>query len=401
MPNYKYVAMNNKGEKISGYYMADMPEEVLAMIEENDYLPIQIKEQIDPRDKDIFEGLKRVTTKDIYIFCRQFHTMIDAGSNISSALDVLRIQTENTKFKKVINVLYEDVQKGISLSEAMGKHNKIFPDLLINMIETGEVSGNLDLILERMAMHYENENKVNNKVKSAMVYPVVLMILSISVVAFLMIFIMPVFINMFESMGTKLPVPTLMLMGISKALTSYWYIIISILGIVGYGVKKGISTPNGKYALDRVKLSLPVIKNLNEKVIVARFTRTLSTILTSGISLVSGLEAVEKVIGNKVVERKLSIAREQILKGINLSEALGETKAFPPMLNSMIKIGEESGKLDEILDRTANFYDEELDTSIKQFTTIIEPIMIVIMGGIIAFIVLAMMMPMFNMYSAL
>jgi type IV pilus assembly protein PilC len=252
-----------------------------------------------------------------------------------------------------------------------------------------------------MAMHYENENKVNNKVKSAMVYPVVLMILSISVVAFLMIFIMPVFINMFESMGTKLPVPTLILMGISKVLTSYWYIIVLILGIVGYGIKKAMSTPSGKYALDGVKLSIPVLKNLNEKVIVARFTRTLSTILTSGISLVSGLEAVEKVIGNKVVERKLSMAREQILKGINLSEALEETKAFPPMLNSMIRIGEESGKLDEILDRTANFYDEELDTSIKQFTTIIEPIMIVIMGGIIAFIVLAMMMPMFNMYSAL
>jgi len=172
--------------------------------------------------------------------------MIDAGSNISSALDVLRIQTENTKFKKVINVLYEDVQKGISLSEAMGKHNKIFPELLINMIKTGEVSGNLDLILERMAMHYENENKVHNKVKSAMVYPVVLMILSISVVAFLMIFIMPVFINMFESMGTKLPLPTLILMGISKVLTSYWYIILLILGIVGYGIKKALSTPNGK-----------------------------------------------------------------------------------------------------------------------------------------------------------
>ncbi|MEG0773381.1 type II secretion system F family protein [Clostridium sp.] len=399
MPNYKYTVINDEGKKVKGFFHADNIDDVYVMIEEKNYLVIDVVEFEDKKDIDVLEVLRKIKHKDIYVFCRQFHTMIDAGANIAAALDVLRKQTENLKLRKAIDNVFEEVQKGSTLSEAMSKYNRIFPSLLVSMIETGEVSGNLDIILERMASHYENENKVNNKVKSAMMYPIILTMLSVAVVTFLMIFIMPIFVGIFESSGAELPALTKGFMALSKFLTSFWYLVLILLFFLGYGIKSVLCTPKGKYTMDKIKLKTPIYKKLLEKIIVARFTRTLATILSSGISLIQALESVEKVVGNTVVEEKLKKSREQVIRGVTLSTSLEDAKVFPPMLNSMIKIGEESGKLDEILDKTANFYDEELDTSIKQFTSLIEPLMMIIMGLVIGVIVLAMMMPMFDMYS--
>lgn len=391
--------MNHKGEKIEGTFKANSKNEVLAMIEDNNYYAIEIKEVLEREQQDLFEAFAKVKTKDLYIFCRQFHTMINAGANISNALDVLRKQTANKKLKKCLSEAHDDVQKGISLSEALGKHSEVFPDLLVNMINTGEVSGNLDVIMSRMASHYEKENKINNQLKSAMVYPMVLAGLSVVVVVFLLTFIMPTFIGMFEGSGVALPAPTRIVMGMSKFIQTKWYILIAVIGGGVYGMKTYAKTPVGKLSLDQLKLRLPIIKDTTEKVIVSRFTRTLSTVLASGLALVQALDVVQKVVGNRVAERSLEQIKEKVLKGVSLGEALGEETIFPMMLHSMIKIGEESGSLDDILDKTANFYDEELEAGLKRMTTMIEPLMIIIMGVVIGFIVVAMMMPMFSMFE--
>ncbi|HEY8805342.1 MAG TPA: type II secretion system F family protein [Clostridium sp.] len=397
MPTFKYRVMNQQGQKIEGTFKANSRNEVLAMIEDNNYYPIEIKEALEREQKDLFESFAKVKTKDLYIFCRQFHTMINAGANISNALNVLKKETENKKMKKSLNEVHEDVQKGVSLSEALGKHKDVFPELLINMITTGEVSGNLDIIMSRMASHFEKENKINNQLKTAMVYPTVLAGLSVVIVIFLLTFIMPTFTGMFKSSGVPLPAPTRIVMGFSKFIQTKWYILLVVIGGGVYGMKYYAKTPIGRLSLDRLKFKLPIIKDTTEKVIVSRFTRTLSTVLASGVSLVQCLEVVRKVVGNKVAEKSLEVIKEKVLKGVSLGEAIGEESIFPVMLHSMIKIGEESGSLDDILDKTANFYDEELETSLKKMTTMIEPLMIIVMGVVIGFIVIAMMMPIFDM----
>ena len=399
MPTFKYKVMNHQGKKIEGTFKANSKNEVLAMIEDNNYYPIEIKEVLEREQKDLFEPFAKVKTKDLYIFCRQFHTMINAGANIANALDVLKKQTVNKKLKKSLYEVHDDLQKGISLSDALSKHKDVFPDLLINMINTGEVSGNLDTIMSRMASHYEKENKINNQLKSAMVYPMVLAGLAVVVVVFLLTFIMPTFIGMFEGSGVALPAPTRIVMGLSKFIQTKWYILIAVIGGAIYGTKYYAKTPQGKLSLDGLKLKLPIIKDTTEKVIVSRFTRTLSTVLASGVPLVQSLEVVQRVVGNKVAENSLEQIKEKVLKGVSLGEALGEESIFPIMLHSMIKIGEESGSLDDILDKTANFYDEELETSLKRMTTMIEPLMIIIMAVVIGFIVIAMMLPILDMSS--
>jgi type IV pilus assembly protein PilC len=267
------------------------------------------------------------------------------------------------------------------------------------MVNTGEISGNLDIIMSRMASHFEKENKINNQLKSAMVYPMVLAGLSVVVVIFLLTFIMPTFIEMFEGSGVPLPAPTRIVMGLSEFIRTKWYILIAGISAAVYGMKNYAESPAGRLTLDGLKLKLPIIKDTTEKVIVSRFTRTLSTVLTSGVSLVQALEVVQKVVGNKVAQNSLEVIKEKVLKGISLGEAIGDESLFPIMLHSMIKIGEESGSLDDILDKTANFYDEELEASLKRMTTMLEPMMIIVMGVVIGFLVIAMMMPMFDMMN--
>jgi type IV pilus assembly protein PilC len=396
---FKYKVMNHQGKKLEGTFKANSKNEVLAMIEDNNYYPIEIKETLEREQQDLFESLSKVKTKDLYIFCRQFHTMINAGANIANALDVLKKQTVNKKLKKSLNEVHEDLQKGKSLSEGLSKHKDVFPELLINMINTGEISGNLDVIMSRMASHFEKENKINNQLKSAMVYPMVLVGLSVVVVIFLLTFIMPTFIGMFEGSGVPLPLPTRLVMGLSKFIQTKWYILITVIGGSVYFMKNYAKSPVGRLSIDRMKLKLPIINDTTEKVIVSRFTRTLSTVLTSGVSLVQSLEVVQKVVGNRVAEKSIEVIKDKVLKGVSLGEALGEETIFPIMLHSMIKIGEESGSLDDILDKTANFYDEELEASLKRMTTMIEPLMIIVMGVVIGFIVIAMMLPMFDMVN--
>ncbi|MBI6873866.1 type II secretion system F family protein [Clostridium aciditolerans] len=396
MPNYRYKVMNQNGERLEGTYTANTKEDVMAMIRTNNYYPLKIEEIVEGTKIEL-NSFTKVKVKDIAIFCRQFYTMLNAGATITRCLNVLGQQVPNKKLRESIVQIDESVRKGLTLSQAMKKEERVFPELLTNMVEAGEVSGNLDLIMLRMATHYEKENKLNNKIRGAMNYPIILAFLSITIVTFILTFVMPTFVGMFQSSGVELPLPTKILLSISSTIRTKWPIIILIiLGIV-FGLKYYFKTESGQLFTSKMKLKIPIVKGMNEKIIVTRFTRTLSTVLYSGITLIQGIQVVSKVIGNKVAEHKLLEVKDQLIKGIGLSEPLKDTGIFPPMLYSMVKIGEESGSLDDILDKTADFYDEELDAAVQQLTSILEPVMILIMGVIIGFIIISIALPMFDM----
>lgn len=400
MGNFKYKAVSENGQVIEGYHEAQSEEEVVNMLKNNKYFPMDIEEEI---GADIRTSLfaKKVTKKDIAIFSRQFYTMLDAGIGVVEALDILKRQTENKTLKQTIDIVYEDVQKGMSLSEAMGKHEKVFPNLLINMVEAGEVSGNLDVIMERMAIHYEKEFNIENKIKNAFMYPIILSIVAISVVIFLLVVVMPTFIGMFEESGTALPTPTRILLTISDWLTNYWYLFIGMVLILIFGIITLGKSKEGRRFFDNLKIKLPGIKNMNIKIITSRFTRTLSTLLSSGIPLLQALDVVSKVVGNEIVGAELQLAKEDIRKGVPMSKTIRDIGIFPPMVDSMIGIGEESGALDDILYKTADFYDEEVENSMEKMTTMLEPILIVFMGIVIGFIVISIAMPMFDIYDTI
>lgn len=397
---YKYKAVSQNGEMIEGFFEGDEESDVLAMLKGNNYMPVKIEKDVGAEAQiDIFSP--KVKKKDLAVFCRQFYTMLDAGIGIVKCIDILEKQSENKTLVKSLRALHEDVQKGFTLSEGMKKHAKVFPALLINMVEAGEFSGNLDTIMERMAVHFEKENKLENKIKSALIYPIVLSFVSIVVVIFLLVAVMPTFISMFESSGQALPGPTQALLIISNSLTEFWYIyVVMVFGIsIGFaGFKR---TNSGNELLDGLKLKLPIVKDTTVKIVTARFTRTLSTLMSSGMPLLQSIEIVGRVVGNKVIQDRLEIAVEDIRKGVSLSRTISQVKVFPPMVDSMIKIGEESGALDDILYKTADFYDDEVEVALQRMTTLMEPLMLVVMAIVIGFIVISMALPMFDMVNTI
>ncbi len=397
---YKYKAMTKGGQAIEGVFEANSESEVVAMIKGNSYLPLKVERDVGAEAQ--FEMFSpKVKKKDLAIFSRQFFTMIDAGLGIVKCLDIMVLQTENKTLKKALGTVTEDVQKGLTLSEGMNKHPRIFPSILVSMVEAGEVSGNLDAILERMATHFEKENKIENKIKSAMIYPAALMFVSISVVIFMLVFVMPTFTGMFAGSGVELPGPTRLLLGISDSLQNYWYLYFAAIGLIAFGTGAYLRTEEGRTNFDSLKLKLPVVKGTTAKVITSRFTRTLSTLMDSGIPLIKSMEVVSRVVNNKVIEERLMNSIEQIRKGVPLSRSVKDVGVFPPMVDSMIKIGEESGALDDILLKTADFYDEEVEVALTKLTTLLEPIMIVGMAVVIGFIVIAMYLPMFDMMQTI
>ncbi|MEL7597124.1 MAG: type II secretion system F family protein, partial [Clostridiaceae bacterium] len=396
MPAFKYRAINKKGEKIEGNFIANNENEVLAMIRGKEYYPVLVKKTSQRKKIDLSYIFSKVKKKDVAVLCRQLSTLLNAGLDILNCVHILRQQTENKKLTFSLNEIYEDIQRGSTLSEAMNKYNNIYPQLLINMIEAGEATGSLNNVVEKMAQHYEKESKMDNKINNAMVYPIVLGIVSIGVVVFLLTYVMPTFMTMFESSGTEMPVLTKKLLAVSNIMRNYWYLLLIATTAMIIGLRELAKKEKVENVLETIKLKMPILKNINQIIITSRFTRNLSIVLYSGISIIEALEIVSKVVGNKLVERKLLESREKIMKGISLAETLKDINIFPPMVLAMIKIGEESGSLDSILEKTANFYDEEVETKLSKIATLIEPMMILFMGLIVAFIVVAMILPIFD-----
>ena len=398
MAKFKYRALTTSNEKVEGVYEAKSKDEVLAIISSNGYYPLMVEEIIESQQINLGFS-KKVKLKDMAVFCRQFYTMLDAGVQIDHCLNILSEQLTHPELKKAIAQVEDEVRRGESLSESMSQHNEVFPELLLKMIQSGEVSGNLDTIMLRMSAYYEKESKVSSKVKNAMIYPAILAIVAAGAVTIILTFVMPTFIQMFDENGVELPWLTRALLATSDFMTSQYLLIITTLFLAVFGYRMYAKTDHGKYTLSQMKLAIPILKPLNQKMIVSRFTRTLSTLLSSGIPLAQSIHIVSEVVQNKVAEQALQSVREELVKGEGLSGPILETKIFPPMLSSMIHIGEETGSLDDILAKTADFYDDELEAQIQATTALIEPLLIVVMGIIIATIVLAIMIPMFEMYT--
>lgn len=398
MAKFKYRVMNSDGEKINGTHEANSREEVIDFISGNGYYPLLVEEVKESKNIELSFN-EKVRIKDLAIFCRQFYTMLDAGVPILTCLKILSDQIQNKKLREAIIKVHEDVETGEVLSDAMRKHKDVFPDLLISLTASGEASGSLDSVMLRMATNYEKENKINNKVKSAMIYPIVLGCVAIIAVVFILVYVMPTFMDIFEGNGTELPWSTKFLLGLSSSIQNNWIIILFFIIMVGLGLKIFLKTEQGILIVSKLKLKLPVLKKLNEMIIVSRFTRTLSILMASGLPLIKALEIVSEVVGNKIVESAMINIKDNVMRGESLYSSMKESEMFPGMLYSMIKVGEETGALDDILNKTADFYDEELESTIQASVALLEPILIVVMGLVIGFIVISIMLPMFDSYG--
>lgn len=398
MGKFKYRVMTADGDKIEGTYEADSKEEVIDFISGNGYYPLLVEEVVQSKNIELKFNSK-VKLKDIAVFCRQFYTMLNAGVPILTCLEILGDQIENQKLRQTIKNVNEEVSKGGVLSDAMRNHKDIFPDLLVSLVASGEASGNLDEIMLRMATHYEKENKINNKVRSAMIYPMVLGTVAIGAIWFILTYVMPTFMDIFKQSGTALPWYTQLLLNISEGLKTHWIIIIAVVAIGGFLISIFLKSEEGILILSKLKLKLPILKKLNQMIIVSRFTRTLSTLIASGLPLIEALQIVSTVVGNKIAESALVKIKDKVMRGESLYSSMVESNIFPPMLYSMIKIGEETGSLDDILNKTADFYDEELEAIVQTTVALMEPVLIVIMGLILGAMIISVMVPMFDSYS--
>lgn len=399
MAVYEYEAKQLNGTVLKGKMEALDNRTVRTILKNKHLFPVVVKEYSKYSNID-FSQFQKVTLKDLTIFCNQFSFIISAGISIMRALEIVKEQIENKKLSKILSITNDDVQKGKTFSEALGKHKEI-PEMLVNMIEVGETSGTLDTILEKMAAYYEKELKQQQKIKSALTYPAIISIFAIIVVNILVIKVLPTFAGMItQSGGGVLPLPTRIVMGISHFMLNYWMIIIMVIILITFGLKKYSTMYSGKILFDKVKMNMPILGKIYNKIVTARFARTFGILMGCGVPLLESISICSNVVGNTIVKNKLTACAEAIKKGGSIGVALEERKVFPVMLTQMIKIGEESGTLDQVLQKTAEFYDNEIDNTTGQLTAMIEPLIIACLGVVVGFIIVSMLLPMFQMYDA-
>ncbi len=396
MAIYKYKAMKPNGETIAGELNRKSEVDVQGYLKEKEYFIIEIKPA---KNQDVFNVhvKSKVRSKDISIMCRKLHAMIDSGLPIVTAVDILREQTVNTRIKKALHKIFEDLQKGLTFSETLARQRDVFPENMIFLIEAGEMSGSIDTILDRLAVDFENEAKIRNKINSALVYPALLIVAIIALVIFMMVFILPRFIYMFNSAGVDLPWLTRQVIATSNSLKNYWYFYLSgVIGLVGL-IKVLKREPRIRRLMDRLKLNIPGFKKYNQLLVTTRFTRTLATMLFSGVPLLQSLENISRSVGNIIVSEKIVEVTKEVRRGSDLATPIKKMQVFPRMVDSMINIGEESGTLDDILIKTTSYFDDELEHTIKRMTQLFEPLMIIVMGVVVGTVVLSMVIPMFEM----
>ena len=345
-------------------------------------------------------GRGSIKTRDVVIFTRQFSTMINSGLPLVQALTILAEQTDNKALAEVTKKVVFDVESGNTVADALSKHPRAFTNLYVNMVAAGEAGGILDTILMRLATFLEKNDALVRKVKGAMIYPTVIMSVAAIAVVVLLIFVIPVFESMFASVGLALPLPTRIVIGASRFLKGYWWMVLAIGVSAGYMLRKYYATSNGKLAIDRLMLKMPVLGDVLRKSAVSRFTRTLGTLISSGVSILEGLEITAKTAGNRVIQDAIMDSRASIAGGDTIAQPLQKSKVFPPMVISMIAVGEQTGGLDEMLSKIADFYDEEVDAAVSNLLSLLEPIMIVFLGVVVGGMVVAMYLPIFDMINA-
>lgn len=394
MPTFAYTARTLGGELKTATMDAASRDEVVAQLRRQKLIVVKIDEE------KAKKRMGRIKTRDIVIFTRQFATMINAGLPLVQALDILSKQSENKALQDVTRQVVYDVESGHTVADALRRHPKAFPDLYVNMVAAGEAGGILDTILLRLATFLEKNDALVGKVKSAMIYPAVIMSVAVVAIVVLLIFVIPVFQNMFASVNLSLPLPTRVVIGLSSFLKHYWW-------LMGAGIWGGIfmlrqyyRAPAGRLQVDRFMLRVPVLGDLLRKSAVSRFTRTLGTLISSGVSILDGLEITAKTAGNQVIHNAIMESRSSIAGGDTISAPLQKSNVFPPMVISMIAVGEQTGGLDEMLSKIADFYDTEVDTAVSGLLSLMEPIMIVFLGVIVGGMVVAMYLPIFDMINA-
>ena len=401
MPVYVWKGKNSYGEKRKGEIEAPDQAAALAQVKRLRITDPVIKE----KPKDLFANISmfqpKVTGKDIVIFTRQLSTMIDAGLPLVQGLEILEKQQSNPTFKKALSEIRADVESGSTLSDAMRKHPKIFDELFNNMIEAGETGGILDTILTRLSFFMEKSMVLKKKIKGALTYPTVCLAISILILIVILVFVVPVFQSMFEGFGHSLPLPTMIVVYMSEFFkANFIYILIGFF-VLSMIIKKIYSTEKGRILMDRAALRSPVFGPLLRKVAVSKFTRTLSTMLSAGVPILEALQVVAKTAGNKVIEQAVFRVGDSIAEGRPIAEPLEESGVFPNMVVQMINVGESVGALDSMLEKIADFYDEEVDQAVENLTAMIEPFMMVFLGGLIGGIVVAMYLPIFKLSSVM
>ncbi|TCL67424.1 type IV pilus assembly protein PilC [Hydrogenispora ethanolica] len=399
MPTYRYQARERSGKVKAGLIDANSEREAGARLRQDGLYITAIQPLLELRGRTQSNPNRKIKLRDLLLFTRQFAVLIRAGVNLVSCLNLLAQQNDNHHFAMIINQIRRDVEGGESLHGALSKHPRAFPAIYIHMVEAGEASGQLDTVLERLTQHLQRDMELRKKVIGSLTYPIIIALVAILSVTVLMVFVLPKLLETFTSAGIPLPLFTKMLMGFCYGVRDYWYIIFGLFfgGLFGFGAYR--NTMPGRRATDKILYTMPVIGPVVQKLSIARFTRTLATLLESGIQITTGLEIVERLAGNMVVANAIKAARTSITKGTGFAQPLAELKVFPVLVTQMIGVGEETGELSNMLTEIADFYEREAEYAVTTLTTMIEPAIIVLMGGAVALIVAAVMLPMFEMNS--
>ncbi|MCX5835659.1 MAG: type II secretion system F family protein [Deltaproteobacteria bacterium] len=401
MAVFIWEATTRKGEVKKGELDVTDENALRGMLRRQGFKSITVKK----KPKDLSEYLPflkgKVKEKDIVVFSRIFSTMINAGLPLIQCLELLAQQEQNKAFKKIITTIKEDIEGGSTLCDALKKYPKVFDDLFVNLVAAGESGGILDVILNRLSSYMEKAAKLKSKVKGAMTYPASVLVISVAVVSLLLLKVIPVFQKMFEGMGGELPGPTQFLVNASQFMQDYFMFMIGGVVAVGYSFKKYYQTEKGTLVIDALILKSPVFGPLLKKVAVSKFTRTLSTMMTSGVPILEGLNIVSRTAGNKIIENAIQKTRQSISEGRTIAEPLAETNIFPSMVVQMIAVGEATGALDAMLSKIADFYDDEVDAAVDAMTALLEPFMMVFLGGVVGGMIIAMYLPIFKMATVI
>ncbi|HSA55767.1 MAG TPA: type II secretion system F family protein [Gemmatimonadaceae bacterium] len=395
MPAFTYTARTATGELRSATIEAPSREDVVAQLRRQRMSIVKVDENTKPKKK-----MGSIKMRDIVIFTRQFSTMINAGLPLVQALDILAKQTENKALASATRDIVFDVESGHTVADALAKHPNAFSELYVNMVAAGEAGGILDTILMRLATFMEKNDALIRKVKGAMIYPAVIMSVAVIAITVLLMFVIPVFESMFASVNMALPLPTRVVIGLSDFLRSQWYILAGAMAGSVWLFRRYYRTASGKLSVDRALLRFPVLGDVLRKSAVSRFTRTLGTLISSGVSILDGLEITAKTAGNRVIQDAIMASRASIAGGDTIAAPLQKSNVFPPMVISMIAVGEQTGGLDEMLSKIADFYDEEVDAAVSGLLSLLEPIMIVFLGVVVGGMVVAMYLPIFDMINA-
>lgn len=401
MPGYSYVAVDSRGKEKRGRMDAENREEVVRQLKNDGLIPVSIREQGVLNKEIDFSIGKKVKPRDLSVFCRQFVSITQAGVPMKEALQMLTEQTENKYLKQAVANVLANVEKGNTLADSMAAEKDIFPDIMVHMVEAGESSGSLDTSFARMAVHFEKEAKLKATIRKATIYPIILIFAVIGVIAVMLLFVIPIFIDMFADLDVEMPALTMGVMNLSKWTVGHWYVILAVIVAVILAYQAIYRTDQGRLKIDLIKMKIPLIGKLSVKSTCAQFARTMSTLMAAGVPTIDCLETVAKIVKNIHYKNALMKAREEVMKGIPLSEPLETSGIFPPMVYHMTSIGEDTGNMEDMLTKLADYYDEEVEITTQSVLAAMEPLIIVFMALIVGTLVIAVIMPIGTMYEGL